>query len=613
MTIENLVQNIDIERAAQARYSAAFSDAKFRENRYENFHRFYAPAGGDQWPEDLAERPGKLHLTVNIVRAFVDTEARLLAIPPRIVIPPDFADKETAKRAEAAEKLFQRYLMYSGFEEWSFTLNQVKSLYGIGVIKPFWNEDTGMPDVTVVEQPQNLMLGWGDSHYKSIDWAIYHYSMSPLQAKIRWPDLSDNDLKSIWEPSPNTLPRGGTDHSDPLQTINFASRMGRQVTEYEHRHVSVWDYWYLNEEGTVTNAMLVNGHLVDGPFEHKEMPVIPYIPIEADHEPGSPDGHGLAELLLDLQMGLNRAMSHYAQHVWDTADPAYQLTGAEAPMTVPPGLVPRSGEIVAPGPSTRIEEIRSAINNFPFDALIQRYWDTAHRITGLSEILFGTPPDAQSSGRALQAQLDSSINRLDPKRARYYEGLRGLLQFWHFMVSQKNPVIDGLKTKEVIKGLNNWKIIAPEISPRDILEHTTNVSNKMNAKLISLETAMDELGVDNPQEEIEKIMMERSNAHLFPGDAQAIAAVAATLQAIAAQAGAGQAAAQGQNAQQGAVQDQQEAQPTLTEDQNGPPTGVGGPPPAGGGIGGQFRPIVRQSPSGESLPMSELRLPTQAF
>lgn len=611
----SVLADLTVETEARNRYSAAYSDSQFRAARYETYHRFYAPPGGDQWPQDLTERPGKLHFTVNMVRAFVDTEARLLSIRPRIIIPPDNQDEETGRRAEATEKLFTRYLDRSGFEEWSFTFSQVKSLYGMSVLKPFWNIDTKMPDVEVIEQPQNIMFGWGDSSFQSLDWAIYHYSISRQQAIRKYERLTDADLKENFEANMKTL--GGGDHSDPLETLSLSSRAGRQITDYERGHVTVWDYWYVDpEDDTVTNAILVNGKMADGPFKHSEMPIIPYIPVENDHEPGSPDGHGTAELILDLQMGLNRALSHYAQHVWDTTDPAYQLTGEEAPMQVPPGLVPIAGQLVAPGPRTRIEEIRTGVNNFPFDSLIQKYWDMAHRLTGLSEILFGVPPGAQTSARALQAQLDSSINRLDPKRKRYYEGLRGLLQFWHYMVTQKNPEIDGIKAKEVIEGLNNWRVVAPEISPRDIVEHTTNVANKLNAKLISLQTAMDEVGVDNPLEEINRIMQERSNAHLFPGDAQAIAAVVATLQAIAAQQGAQGEAAQGQNAQVGAEQDAQEAQPTLGEgDNQGIPTGPGSPPPgeASAPIGGEFRPIVRQSGAGPAQSMSEMRLPKRPF
>lgn len=611
--LNDAVKTIDIERLARIRFDGAYPDAQVRANRYEKYHRFYAPPGGDQWPGDLTERPGKLHITANIIRRFVDTEARLLSIVPRITVSPMSEDEAIRRRAEATEKLFQRFLDVSHFENWYFTFNQTKALYGIGVLKPFWNEETNMPDVSVVEQPQNIMFGWGDSDFSTLDWTIYHYELSKLQAKLRYPDIPDEWL----DPKKKYLTRmsdtGAGDHFDPLSQMG-TSTGARTQTEYERNMVSVWDYWYIDNEGAVQNAILVNGHIVEGPNAHPEMPIIPYIPVEHDHEPGSPDGRGTAELLLDIQMGLNRAMSHNAQHVWDTTDAAYQLTGENAPMVVPPGLVPRPGEIVAPGPGARIEEIRGGVNNFPFDALINNYLNAAFLISGLSEALFGTVTGAQTSARAIAVQLESSINSLDPKRRRSYSGLVTLMRFWHFMLSHKNPTMDGLKVKEVIADLNRWKIVAPEITPRDVIEHTQNVINKVNAKLVSLETAMDEVGVENPLSEIEKVKQERADAQLFPGDAQAIAAVLATLQALGMQQQAQAAAAQGQNAQAAAQQDMQEAQPTFFEDQNQVATGAGSAPPTGAPspIGGELQPLVREQ-GGESNPMSQLVLPRREF
>lgn len=611
--LSDLIGNAQIEKKAMERFSGGYPDASLRRSRYEKYQKYYAPPGGDQWPEDRAERPGKLHLTTNIVRRFVDTEARLLSIVPRITIPAQSTDQEIRRRAEATEKLFDRYLSASRFEEWLFTFNQTKSLYGLGVLKPYWNDDTKMPDVAVVEQPQNMMFGWGDSDFTTLDWAIYHYEISALQAKLRYPDAPAAWFEVSKKRGNLMSVLGGRDHADPLQTIS-TSTGSRTQTQYERDMLTVWDYWYVDDEGVVQNAILVNGHVVEGPFAHTEMPSIPYIPVENDHEPGNPDGRGTAELLLDIQMGLNRAITHYAQHVWDTTDPAFQLTGQDAPMTVPPGLVPRAGEIVAPGPGARIEEIRSGVNNFPFDALINNYMNLAYKVTGMSEILFGSA-SGETSARALAIQLESSINSLDPKRRRTYSGLSTLLSFWHFMAERKNPTVDNVPVKQVIQGLNRWKIVAPEITPRDSIEHATNVANKVNAKLMSLESAMDEVGVENPLEEIDKIMAERSNAMLFPGDAQAIAAVTATLQAIGMQQQAQAAAAQGTQDQAGAVQDAQEAQPTLFEDQNAPATAQGTPPPSGSPapLGGELQPLVRQSGGGEAEAMSQLVLPRRGF
>lgn len=616
MSLESDLEVLGIEQEAVERFYGGYPDAQIRATRYEKYHKYYSPIDGDQWPEDRALRPDQLHITANIVRRFVDTEARLLSIRPRIFIPTSFMNKDDENRSEATEKLFQQYLDRSGFDEWSFVFNQTKSLYGIGVMKPFWNQNTNMPDVSIVEQPQNLVFGWGDSEFHTIDWTIYHYAMSRAQAKRKYPQLTDEQMDYGARFLPENIKAG--DHADPINTLDMTitQRLGRQKTKYELSHVAVWDYWYIGDDGTVYNAILVAGKLVEGPIAHPEMPVIPYIVAESDHEPGSPDGHSTAELLIDVQMGLNRAITHYAQHVWDTTDPAFQLIGENAPVQGTTLPIPRPGEAVSWGPGVQVDEIRSGVNNFPFDALLGRYMETAYRITGLSEILFGAPPAAQTSGRALQAQLESSINALDPKRQRYYEALRGLLAFWHFMASKKNPTVDSLKVADVIKSMNRWRIEAPEISPRDTAEHIQNVANKLNAKMISLQTAMDEVGIDNPIEEMNRVMAERSNAHLFPGDAQAIAAVVATLQSISQNNQAQAQAAQGQQDQNAAQQDAQQAAPGYFNDQNQPPTGAGGPPPQGapapgGGIGqgAMLQPLVRQTPTGNSQALSQIVLP----
>lgn len=614
------IEKLALERLARERFTSEWADSQLRKNRYENIHDLYAPPGGDQWPADRIERPNKLHISANIIRAFVDIEARLLSVPPRLTNNPFGQDDDTRQRAELAEKFFLSLLESSGWDTWLFTWNQIGSLYGQKVLKPFWNTVTKKPDVYVIEQPQNLMLGWGDSDYTVLDWAIYHYGLSPLQAKLRYPEATDDMLRPFMSTEDKRTATGG-DHSDPLQQVfdNIAtSTRNEHRTGYESNQVMVWDYWYKDQDGQVYNCIHLNGKLVQGPTLHKEYPTIPYIATEHDHEPGYPDGHGTAELLIDIQLGLNRALSHMAQYVWDETDPAYQLAGENAPMTVPPGIVPKAGEVVAPGPGARIEVIaKGSVNNFPLEQLIDRYWETAHKVSGIPEVLFGQSPGAQTSARAIATQIEAAANRLDPKRRRTYEGLRQLLLFWGFMVTKKNMRVGDVKVRDVIKGLDRWNILPPEIMPRDEIEHTQNVINKLNSKLVSLETAMDEVGVEAPIEEIKRVMAERSNAHLFPGDAQAIAAVMATLQSIAAQqaqlGGGSQAAAnEGLAAQDAALADQQEAQPTGFEDQNQPMPQPGMAPPAGApvpGGTGELQPIVRQTPGGESQAMSQIMLP----
>lgn len=649
-----ILERGEIEQRAKARYASALPRAAANRNRYEKMHALYAPPDGDQWPEDRLIRAGKLHYTANIVRAFIDTEARLLSILPRITNKPDASDDATERRAEVVEDLFMRWLEASEWDVWMADLNREASLYGIGYLKPVWNEAEKRPDVVLVEQPQNLLLGYGSSDFRVVDWAIYQYSLSVIEAKSRWSGIEVSKQRGRED---LLVTMRGSDHSDPLNqqtsviggafsTIARAIRKPNALDgEYEQQHVTVWDYWYRKPGGPVCNAILVNGTLVDGPHEHPEYPTIPYIPIERDHEPGSPDGMSSAEPLVDLQKGLNRALSDMAQYVADETATAWQLTGDNAD-SVPEGIVPKAGEIVAAGPGNRIEPITRGANQYPYQALIEVHWDTAHKTTGLSEVLFGQMPGGDNSGRALAVQIEAAINRLDSKRRRLYRGLKQLMLFWGYMVAVKDIKVSVTQTQQqpqdqainpaaqapepqtasisiakVIAGLNRWRIIAPEITPRDLMEHTTNTINKVQAKLLPLEWGMDEVGVENPKMAKAIIELERTNPNLFPADAQANAAVKGTLlqimQAMQQQGMTGGQAMAGANeatgAQAGAQAEAQQASPTLTEDQNQggqPMTQAGSPPPGGapGPLGGQLQMLVRQTPGGDSQAMSQISM-----
>lgn len=644
--LEELVARVaekqDVEREARVRFAMGSSAAGIRRARFNRLHGYYAPVDGDQWPLDRRQRPGKLHITANIIKAFVDVESRVLSLLPRVTNKPPTGDKESALKSEAIEELFMRYLDMSGWDVWMTDRERVKALYGVAVLKPFWNSVEQRPDVQLIEQPQNLMLGYGTSDYSVVDWALYHYTISAVEAKMRYPEIEvhikrgevptvsriSRDAEDPWGKNSRTAGGLTSTISTALSTV-----MDRRPTdgEYEKAQLEVWDYWYRKpEDGVVCNAILIQGVAVEV-NRHEEMPTIPYIVTEHDHEPGSPEGMSTAELLIDLQLGLNRVYSHYAQLVADNSGTAYQLTGENAD-TVPENIVPKEDHIIPAGSGNDIKPIPRNVNNYPIQALIEEYWDAAHKITGLPEIMFGEIPGTQTSGRSMAVQIEAAANRLDPKRRRSYEGLRTLLLFWGYMLKKRNPSVtvtrrteagddpttapgvstEKIKIGDLIEGFENWKIIAPEITPRDAMEHTNNVIAKVQAKLIPRILGMDELGIENPQQMQALIEEEQSNARLNPGEVQAyLASVLLTQQIEQAEAAKAQEAqAQAQASQKTMQQAAQEATPPATEDMNQPATAPGSPPPPGAPTpgGGELQPMIQQS-GGDSEAMSRVMLP----
>jgi hypothetical protein len=624
------LSEMELTLKARRHYSETDSYAAYWANRYRRWHHFYAPLNGDQWPEDRQARPGMIHLTHNIIAPAVDTESRIESRLPRATLVPDNVDEQERARAEKAEKLQLRWLELSGWKRWMNDAAKTKSIYGKVVLKPFWRKGDKRPDVSIIESPQNLRLGWGASDYSELDWALYEYALSPYQAMSKFPEIeirpkkgSKKDLEVI---------RHG-DHGDPLQQKAPTSQLGPfrlrldvQESDYEGKHVKVWDYWckIVDEKGEehIVNAFFVDGVLASKPAYHDYLPDIPYIVIEHDHEPGSPEGIGDVEPLIDVQIELNRALSHWAQLVADEIDPAYQVDAE----SVPGGLIPRNGEVVAAGEGKQVRPIEKGINVFPIQELIEALMKAFHFRSGLSEIMFSLPPGAQTAGRALAIQIEASANRIDPRRDRLYGGLEELLIFWAHMAEHINPQIHvGFDeagqavqkgVREILQGFRRWKFVAPEITPRDNLELVTSVVNRLNNKLISLEDAMDELGVDSPLEMIQKIEAERMNPRLFPGDTQSFVAVLAMLQQYqmtAQQAGLMPGGGDPAAAAQGQLQaEAQERAPQGIQGQNGsdvpqPATPAGGAPPPGAAAP-QNQTLIRPTPSGGTQALQQIKV-----
>jgi hypothetical protein len=605
---------------ANARYTETESYQSNLVARYQRYHHWYAPLNDDHWPEDAARRPGKLHITTNVVKRVVDIEARLQAKLPRIVLVPTDLSEEERARAELTEKLHLEYLEATNWSSWLHDLCRIKAIYGKGVLKVKWNKKERRPDVENVENPANLRIGWGSSDFKVMDWALYEYSLSPQETMRQW------DVHVF--PGPRgeplvILPKGGGTHDDPLnqrKLEGFEPTENYTPSDYEKKQVKVWDYWYKRGDDVYNCVILQQNYHAVPPTKHRELIDIPYIVIENDHEPGSPEGLSSIAPMIDIQIEMNREMSHWAQIINDETDPAWWTNGD----TALGGLVPKGGEILPIGEG-EIHAFEKPVQTYPIEQLHGALWNQLHLTSGIPEIAFGNPGGSQVSGRALAVQIDAAINHLDPMRDRLYSGLRELLTFWTIMLEKLDPKMtlpDDRKVgmAKIVKGFRRWNIIAPEITPRDVAEHTTNTINKLNAGLISAANAMDELGIDSPQDELKLIADERSNIGLNPGFVQQIVAVYAAVQqmqlnaeqiaALSGQQGStALATAQDKTGANNVVAQQQQAQPTLTESENQPQpaTQQGGVP----ALPLAQTTLVRANPQGQGQTLNQLAINRQ--
>ncbi len=654
---QRLSDEMQLTIEARRHYAETQADAAIRTNRYRLWHHYMYPIDGDQWPADRSKRPNMVHMTENVINPTIVTEARIESRLPKVKLLPNLpSDPHDRMGAEQSERVHMRWLEDADWETKLAAGCLTKGITNVLVLKPFWETprnprhpgDKGQPNFSVIETPGNLRIGWGASDYSTKDWALYEYSISPYEAMKRWPNVQIEKVTGKTEPLKVTLT--GADHTDPLAQRSFQSATNdvgpiarpdlRMLTDYEGKQVRVWDYWckYIDADGSehIRQAFFLNGTLVDGPTPHDYYPDIPYIIIPHDLEPTNPWGAGDVQALMDIQMQLNLALSHWSQFIVDEIDPAWQVNAAQAQ----PGMVPSAGQIVATGdPNSHITPIEKPANTQPIEQWISELKEGLHFVTGLSDIAFGKAPGAQTAGRALDIQIQSMANRIDPRRDRLYAGLKTLLRFWTVMAVKINPTFPVTQTvpganggpaeektvqqgvKDIIDGYGRWKVVGHEVTPRDNVELITAVVNKLNAKLVSLEDAMDELGVDSPLEMMQKIENERTNPKLFPGDTQAYVAVLQLLQqmqAMGAQqapvpSGAGPAASAPGNVQNAAQAAQPQGLPGQNADSASQPgSAPGSPPPPGapsagaGGLTNQT--LIRPNAAGGAQTLQQIKL-----
>jgi hypothetical protein len=472
--------------------------------------------GADHWPEHAYANPGKVHISLNVYPVYVDIPATLIAARPiERIVPRDETDKYSRTAADAVEALYRAWATANDIELQDHIACLVRALYGWTYAKVFWDDVAKIPRFTVLEQPQNLYVGWGASDYTRMDYAIYHYTLSPLAVADEFGvdvvAIEDGDSRF-----PLVIPKG-TSRDDPLSQ-KAVSYQRLPVAEATKDHVSVYDYWY-REGGVTKNAIFAGGRLVHAE-DHPELGnELPYIILPNAVVPGWPYGrselHDLEQLIREKEERLSEMgqMIHIA-----VEGQRWQLVGPDAPTEIDDDMIPGPNRIATPGPGSRIEPIQPFIPELQAQDYLARLDREIEVISGLNDVLLGRAPLASlGSSRAIAALMAQYAARIELRRKLFYA--------WRKRRWELSAAIWAAKDARVKKTIDDGGIelqqVAPDLTPRDRIEAASMAMNLVNARLWSMERAMGETGVDNTTSEKDLIREEQSDAALQPASAQA--------------------------------------------------------------------------------------------
>ena len=509
---------------------------------FRRFDRMYHPdtitlGGADHWAEDPSARlAGRAHVSVNVHPAYVNIPASLQAVTPVIHYVPENSSEEARALASNRERLFFAWWQSREMDLKLEMAALTKSLYGYTAAKIFWNNITKQPEITIIEQPENLYMGFGNSDYTRLDWALYCYGLSPQAVKEDYGvDIIPVKQGEKWY----GYSTSGT-HDDPLGTVyqnQFERNPLRRETVYEQLQVEVYDYWYKEPTSPgkppiVWNAIYVGNTLVKHSKHTEYQGRIPYLLLQNGKVPGSPYGKPELYDVEQLLREKDERITNQAQMIQSVVGgQMWQLVGAEAPDEVPPNALPKPNKVAAPGPGNELRALQPFIPQFQIEDYNKRIDREIAVVTGLNDLLLGlAPTSVLGSSKAIASLIANYESRIAPKRKLFYQWIKDLWTLAASVWEAKDPAI-----RSIIQGQHRLEIVPPELTPRDTLELAQTAINLVQNRIWSAERAMDRVGVEDPEGELDVIRDEQTDATVNPAAVLTMANLLQTFQQLQAQ------------------------------------------------------------------------------
>lgn len=558
-------------------------------------------AGATHWGWHPSARvAGRSHVSINVPPAYVDIPASLQSVPPIENFVATIDNDGARKIASMAERIYRAWKKEAGLDLLMHKSCVVKGLYGRTAAKITWDADLKRPKVEMIDQPRNLWLGWGQSDYKTLNWAAYVYRLTPESVYEDY-GLVCTEREAGGTKMPYVGSPGAVDINPSIRSWLFAVEGMVEVTDYWYRQPKVGRRrkGLGPVEHETWNAIIVGNRVVKNQPHPEYKGKMPYVPLFNSYIPGVPDGRPELYDIEQLFREKDERMTSGSQLMNNVVNAQFwQLVGPEAPETVPPGLKPIPNRVVGPGAGNRIEKIDPWMPEFQLEQFMARLDRELADVSGLNDLLRGLAPSSVlSSSKAINALVANYEARIRIKRDMLYEWMLGVWNLSREVWSVKQPELEPM-----LLGPYALEIVAPSLTPRDDMETATMAANLKREKIWSGKRAMDRTGVDDPEQEENIIREEQTDATLNPAAVQVMAQLMAVLQQLGMQ---NQQAEQMAQEQAGSMMGAQNDARQLAGGMQGSPMMNGGevpagPPPEGG-----------PPPTGEPAPESEAGLTAQ--
>ena len=429
--------------------------------------------------------------------------------PPNIKIPgipvSEVNITREALRAQGTEDFIDHIFYVNKFFYHSFpraVMNQIAT--GGAGVKVYFDPLDKKIKVIQKENTNNLLIGWRGDDAAEYDFVVDIEERTVTSVEK---EFGIKVFKSAYEEDYTEANEisGGHDTGQAYGTGSRTVMQGDSAPSGKTSlpKVKVTDYW--DDEA---NMILVNDEVVQ--YVKHNWGFNPWVIIPNIHIPNKPWGLSDIDYLIDPQVEYNEASNDERDFIRAAVNIKYVAKNMED--FDPESIKTGSGQVIfIQGDDSDFSAMAQPVNTFPAEQYLTRVKKALHDL-GVPEVTFGS--GQSDSGRSKAIDYQSMVDVIEDKRKSWVLAMNEITERIQILGNKyfkaeffKNPDNDEFEVRPVEL---DWTDIVPLTSS----ERIVNVVNKYQAGIVSLATALQELGYKDVEAEIAKMRNEEQDPEL---------------------------------------------------------------------------------------------------
>ena len=391
----------------------------------------------------------------------------------------ELANKKAAIQASNGKDLLDGVVNDNGGNGLFLNMAAVASGFGTGIIKKWIDTDTNMVKLVSIESVENFRAGWSANNFRERDFDAITYQISVDQATRLYGDkLLPGEKFSFDE---------GMDMQ--VRFIKQTSRKMVTCIDWVGRHPDI-------NNGEPFHALVIGGFLAGYDTKAKFFPKYYLFPNrEQIRRPwGASD---ITDQAIDLNKSYIQKMSDYTSLINKILFPMIAARGFEDVSL--PKKEQREVQVFPMSLEQDMHILQFNPMTYPYQSILSETKEALFRVLGLGRVMIDDPTVSFHSNQALLTGMKSTIDIAEEKQRRwertFVEMFEDILQDLYTL----DP-----KIKDLV-GNVTLDIEWPSVLRKEDATYSTMLLNNVRGGLISLETYLEKIGIQNVAEEIDRI------------------------------------------------------------------------------------------------------------